>query len=105
MKTLCILAVLPLMTIGGAASAGQAVQLSDAQMDGVTAGFFAAAQAGADALGRITATSVATLTQVSSIATTPREAGSLDLVRSVSVAASAGMALASIPVVPIPAMP
>lgn len=94
-KLLFGLAALPFLA--GVASAAQPVQLSDAQMDRVTAGFAAAADASSFSLGRIVYAATATNADVRPIATLSGYEASLTLYASNAYSGAAATALSSIP--------
>lgn len=103
-KVLLGLAALPLLS-----SVALAAQpLTDAQMDGVTAGFNALSTADAQALGKIVATQAATVSLVA-VVTTPAGAPvtatfgetTLTLIKSVTAAASVSTATNALPTAPI----
>jgi hypothetical protein len=87
------LGALPLMVVANLALAGEPVQLSDQQMDGVTAAGSALALAGAAAIGgglAFTATSALAVVQVVSSAS--GQVTTINLVRSDSQAQSLSIA-------------
>jgi hypothetical protein len=93
MKKLLATAALALpLFASGYAAAGDVAPLTDSQMDGVTAGASALANAAATAVGNLVVTSAATVTQVAVVATYPSEATTISLMS--SLASSSAEALA-----------
>lgn len=93
-KLLSIVAAGMFLGMAGVASAAEPVKLSEAQMDGVTAGGIAYAEAYADAYGKFAAASATqVLTTVQVVYTLPTQAGQLtwDLTTAAAASSSAGL--------------
>jgi hypothetical protein len=101
------IAAVPLFLAASVASAAQPVVLDDGQMDRLTAGFSAVAEALAAGLGRVVTTETLAFGELANVAKSPVggesgfEAG-LTLVRSTALSASA-TATTTLPLIPIPA--
>jgi hypothetical protein len=86
------LGALPLMVVANLALAGEPMQLSDQQMDGVTAAGSAAATALAAAIGSVAFTETLALAQVQVVSSASGQVTTINLVRSDAVAASTSLA-------------
>lgn len=88
-----VLGAIPLMVVANLALAGEPVQLTDQQMDGVTASGAAAAFAAAAAIGGSVAfTQTAALAQVAVVSSVSSQVTTINLVRSDAQAASLSIA-------------
>jgi hypothetical protein len=86
------LGALPLMVVANLALAGEPVQLSDQQMDGVTASGSAFALAFADAIGNVAFTQTSALAVVQVVSSAAGQVTTINLVRSDSEASSLSIA-------------
>jgi hypothetical protein len=87
-KMEAILAAVPLLVLAGTASAGEPLQLSDRQMDGVTAAGSAMAEAVSEASGLFALTDTLSYGAVEVLDTEDFQATSIQYVGSLSKAAS-----------------
>jgi hypothetical protein len=94
-KLLGALAALPLLTGAGLAWAGQPVQLTDKQMDRVTAGFTVNADAMAQSLGAVVLSQTATLTTINVAATGGSDETTIRLYAGQALSQSASQAVTS----------
>ena len=86
------LGAIPLMVVANLALAGEPVQLTDQQMDGVTASGSAFALAFADAIGSVAFTQTAALAAVQVVSSASGQVTTINLVRSDSRASSLSIA-------------
>ena len=91
------LGAIPLMVVANLALAAEPVQLTDQQMDGVTASGSANASALAAAVGNPAATATAALARVAVVSSFASEVTRINLVQSDSLAQSASAANRPLP--------
>lgn len=92
-KLVTTLVAVPLLALSTLAGAAEPVQLSAAEMDGVTAGGISGATALSLAVGRLAATSTEAFSSAQVLASQRFEVTTIQLVGTISAAASSASAL------------